>query len=267
MSAASPLTHVLQHHAPDDGAGAEDEGERADEDDDDVEEQPEGVVTSRRHRDVKERPQQRSQPARPGICPQMPPPSPPTQLLPRPKTLWSLHSLMSARLSRRIFTRPLCALLSNVIWEKGVACETGGTTPSPAPALLTVCTHGDGEGVAVWDFVVDDGLDVDGFQLELDGDVDEPVGRGKMFIKSPPGASPECNTALHQPPKRSAESNSHSSGEMSALGLCTATGEGIGGPNRSPSINELGFGGSYAASLSSSSTAVPLSSTTINTWS
>jgi len=36
---------VLQQQAPDDGAGAEDEGERTDEDDDDVEEQPEGVVT------------------------------------------------------------------------------------------------------------------------------------------------------------------------------------------------------------------------------
>lgn len=38
-------------------------------------------------------------------------------------------------------------------------------------------THGDGEGVTVGDLVVDDGLDVDGFQLELDGDVDESEGR------------------------------------------------------------------------------------------
>lgn len=36
---------MLQHQAPDDGASAEDEGERADEDDDDVEEEAEGVVT------------------------------------------------------------------------------------------------------------------------------------------------------------------------------------------------------------------------------
>lgn len=38
---------MLQHQAPDDGASAEDEGERADEDHDDVEEEPKGVVTCR----------------------------------------------------------------------------------------------------------------------------------------------------------------------------------------------------------------------------
>lgn len=52
----------------------------------------------------------------------------------------------------------------------------------PVPSLLTVpSTHGDGEGVAVRDLVVDNGLDVDGFQLELDGDVDEPVGGGRSL--------------------------------------------------------------------------------------
>lgn len=134
-SAASPCgpTHVLQHQAPDDGAGTEDEGERADEDHDDVEEQPEGVVTSRRHSDIKQWHQQHSHPAWRALRGQTPPLSPPTQLLPRPKTLWSLHSLMSARLSRWIFTRPLCALLSNVIWEKGIARQTGWQLLVPRP--------------------------------------------------------------------------------------------------------------------------------------
>lgn len=59
--------------------------------------------------------------------------------LPLPKMLGSLHSLMSARLSRRIFTRPLCALLSNVIWERG---GTEGDRwwdrqpPAPTPSPL-----------------------------------------------------------------------------------------------------------------------------------
>lgn len=35
-------------------------------------------------------------------------------------------------------------------------------------------SHRDREGVAVWDLVVYDGLDVNGLQLELDGDVDKP---------------------------------------------------------------------------------------------
>lgn len=103
-------------------------------------------------------------------------------LLPRPKTLGSLHSLMSARLSRRIFTRPLCALLSKVIWGEGGRLPP--TKPGPyVPTRVTVTppeagsTHGDGEGVAVGDLIVDDGLDVDGFQLELDGDVNESEGR------------------------------------------------------------------------------------------
>lgn len=92
---------------------------------------------------------------------------------------------MSARLSRRIFTRPLCALLSNVIWgEVEVPTCPRGMLPTPrspagSPRGGELCqrTHGDGEGVTVRDLVVDDGLDVDGFQLELDGDIDESAGK------------------------------------------------------------------------------------------
>lgn len=36
--------------------------------------------------------------------------------------------------------------------------------------------HQDTEGVAVWDFIVDQALEVNGLQLEVDGDVDQPGG-------------------------------------------------------------------------------------------
>lgn len=45
-----------------------------------------------------------------------------------------------------------------------------GTKECPAAA-----THCYRKGVAVWDFIVDDCLDVDGFQLELDGDINQPA--------------------------------------------------------------------------------------------
>lgn len=47
-------------------------------------------------------------------------------------------------------------------------------TPSP----WTPWAHKDAEGVAVWDLIVDQALEVDGLQLEVDGDVDQPGEEG-----------------------------------------------------------------------------------------
>lgn len=44
--------------------------------------------------------------------------------------------------------------------------------------LGTPQAHQDAEGVAVGDLIVDQALKVDGLQLEVDGDVDQPEGRG-----------------------------------------------------------------------------------------
>lgn len=95
-----PSTHMLEQQAPDDGASAEDEGQGADEDDDDIEEEPEEVVTYKRHRGSSQHPAAPFWHPKRGQMPAL-------WLPPRPKTLGSLHSLMSARLSKRIFTRPL----------------------------------------------------------------------------------------------------------------------------------------------------------------
>lgn len=44
--------------------------------------------------------------------------------------------------------------------------------------LGTLQAHQDAEGVAVGDLIVDQALKVDGLQLEVDSDVDQPEGRG-----------------------------------------------------------------------------------------
>lgn len=38
--------------------------------------------------------------------------------------------------------------------------------------------HQDTEGVTVWDLIVDEALQVNRLQLEVDGDVDQPIGGG-----------------------------------------------------------------------------------------
>ena len=46
--------------------------------------------------------------------------------------------------------------------------------PAPRPTPQALRAHQDAEGVAVWDFIIDQALEVDGLQLEVDGDVDQP---------------------------------------------------------------------------------------------
>lgn len=68
--------------------------------------------------------------------------SPWNPLIPLPETLGSLHSWISTLLSKWIFTRPLCALLSNVIWgwrrrrrrRKEWQCTSWGEIPSGSTA-------------------------------------------------------------------------------------------------------------------------------------
>lgn len=50
--------------------------------------------------------------------------------------------------------------------------------PVRRPTPQASRAHQDAEGVAVWDFIVDQALEVDGLQLEVDGDVDQPGGVG-----------------------------------------------------------------------------------------
>lgn len=40
--------------------------------------------------------------------------------------------------------------------------------------------HQDTEGVTVWDLIVDEALQVNRLQLEVDGDVDQPMGGGGL---------------------------------------------------------------------------------------
>lgn len=48
-------------------------------------------------------------------------------------------------------------------------------TPPHSFCIKRQPAHSDSEGVAVGDFIVYDRLDVDGLQLEVNGDVDQPV--------------------------------------------------------------------------------------------
>lgn len=44
--------------------------------------------------------------------------------------------------------------------------------------------HRDSKGVAVWDFIVYDGLNVDGLQLEVNGYVDQPGEEAERLVES-----------------------------------------------------------------------------------
>lgn len=105
-----------------------------------------------------------------------------------------------------------------LVVERDLGGEKGGPSPpaphpssgvprrdrlgAPAPPRCRRRAHGDGEGVAVGDLVVDDGLDVDGLQLELDGDVDEPTG-GDTLVNGAGGLTtlPRPQTPPQTPPK------------------------------------------------------------------
>lgn len=146
------------------------------------------------------------------------------------------------------------------------SCHDHEGHPHPVPPLLVACTHGDGEGVAVWDFVVDDGLDVDGFQLELDGDVDEPVGGGcslRPLLGQVQSATRPCtnpqNAALRQ--------TTAAVGKYVLWDWAWPQEKALEGQTTAPaSVNwASGGGGSYAASLSTSSAGVPLSRTNSST--
>ena len=54
--------------------------------------------------------------------------------------------------------------------------------PAPRPTPQALRAHQDAEGVAVWDFIIDQALEVDGLQLEVDGDVDQP-GWGEAWVR------------------------------------------------------------------------------------
>lgn len=74
--------------------------------------------------------------------------------------------------------------------QPDLSMGSGGAAPR-FPRAQAGGAHSDSKGVAVWDLIVDDGLDVDGLQLELDGNVDEPAGDNTQHSTSEQQAAPE----------------------------------------------------------------------------
>lgn len=73
----------------------------------------------------------------------------------------------------------------------------GAQVPRGQPRSWRAChpcaghwAYQDTEGVAVWNFIVDQALEIDGLQLEVDGDVDQP-GR-EASVRKTGSAGPSC---------------------------------------------------------------------------
>lgn len=83
--------------------------------------------------------------------------------------------------------------------------SSGALCATPYPRLLQGPHPGQGpwahqhsEGVAVWDLIVDQALEVDGLQLEVDGDVDQPGGKAR--VRGGGSAGPSCPQAQRSGP-------------------------------------------------------------------